>query len=149
MRILSALNSSVAFVALAVSALTLSPTCSAQYKLTRMTVDIPFSFDTSLQHFEPGVYTLSVSDSNIVRFSNRANSGLSMTLPDIDNRVSANNKVVFRKYGTNRYFLREIWIAGKAEHFHTLLSKKEKQVEVAVNKAGMKGSEVALLEMPK
>ena len=133
---------SVALLASIVSAQNLS----AQSLHSPMAVNIPFSFENGSHHLPPGRYTLSLTTDNIL-FVRGNTDGTNFMITDDDNpRSSDRNKLVFHKLG-DRYFLREIWLAGSSTHAVCNKTSAEKQQEIAQNRLTPQAPQVAVLEM--
>jgi hypothetical protein len=129
----------------------LAPACHAQTRWTSTQVNVPFAFEYGSQHFDAGLYTISMPVEHLISIQGKAGHGLAYMVPDIDSQPAKTGKVVFRKYG-NRYFLREMWTVGATNHLHCVQSKAERQaerLELASNQTTPTGVELALLESPR
>ena len=119
---------------------------------TSVVVNVPFAFQTNLQHFKPGVYRFQVDhDTPLMRILGNSQSGQTLFVPDDAVDPSKNGKVVFHRYGS-QYFLREVWPAESKRHVHTLPSVAEKQLQLAANATLPKastGDELAVIQAPR
>ena len=139
-RIFAAL--SVALFASIVSA----PNLSAQSRHSPIAVNIPFSFENGSHHLPPGRYTLSLTTDNIL-FVRGDTDGTNFMIRDDHNvKSSDHSKLIFHKLG-DRYFLREIWLAGSSTHSICHKSAAEKQQEIAQSRLTPQAPQVAVLEL--
>ena len=128
---------------LAVATIAAAPLAQAQQSVVR--AQIPFGFENGSQHLAAGQYTVSLQADHIMVLQSNKAGGLVMTLPDENMKPAATSRIVFRKYG-DKYFLREVWIAGRTTHVHCVKSREEKSLQVAQNEVPPTAIEVALLE---
>lgn len=120
----------------------------AQAQERAVRVNVPFAFEEGSSHMKPGVYTIGLQDGNLLSIRGSSNSSFAMVQPEESARPAETGKVVFHRYG-NRYFLRQIWIAGDNVHLDCHKSRAEKELQIASNEPGSPdGTEVALVEMP-
>jgi hypothetical protein len=95
----------------------------------RSQVYIPFAFEIGLAHFAPGTYVLSDPQEHILAVRGSSGKAFAMDSLEIGPSRATESKVVFHKYG-DRYFLREVWTKGKADHLRCPESKAERRVRV-------------------
>jgi len=110
-----------------------------------MTVNIPLDFQQGSQTLKAGRYEVSVESGHFMHLQGDKINSISQSRTEINTKPSTASKLVFREYG-NRYFLREVWQADKAEHLVLPRSNAEKRVQAEQTPAKRNGSEVALLE---
>ena len=113
-----------------------------------MTVNVPFDFQQGSQVLKAGRYNVSLDFGSIMQLQGKNIASSSLSRPESDAAPSTVSKLVFRVYG-DRYFLREIWQANKAEHQVLAKSKAEKRVEAETASSNRSGTEVALLAPPQ
>jgi hypothetical protein len=105
---------------------------------------VPFSFETGAKHFAAGVYTIRMENAHALLIRGVSTSGLALVSIE-DNGVAAKaGKAVFRRYG-NRYFLREVQVAGKSRHLRLPVTKEQNQLETASQRNTPGPVEIALL----
>ncbi len=110
-------------------------------------MNVPFAFQTaSGQHFDPGVYTITMNGPQSMVIRNSTTSGVVLAQLANDQQPPAQGKAVFSHYG-DQYYLRTVSVAGNTSHLICGKSKAEREsqiatgrtsttVEVAVLKAG-------------
>ena len=111
-------------------------------------VNVPFDFESGSRHFAAGSYLVRVESDHRLTLEGASDRLITNALPDESRDIATKSTVVFRRYG-DRYFLREVWTAGRRTHIHCLPTKAEKQMEVALKAQRTPGVSVALLDSPK
>lgn len=125
----------------------------AQTPTTLGVVKIPFAFEVGSAHFAPGTYTLTRQSENLLMIRGASGAALALDRHDADLSRATQGKVVFQRYGDQR-FLREVWIEGNTDHLSFTESKAERQAERSLRTFNV-GSipapsvEIALLENPR
>jgi hypothetical protein len=111
-------------------------------------VNVPFAFEVGTVHFAPGVYTISRALGNTLSVSGVSATAFAPSLPDSDGKPIAASKVIFAKYG-DKYFLRELWAQGYANHQKCFESQQEKQTRaiMASTHGGGSGPVVTFVEV--
>ena len=136
--------------ALFLAAATLAAPSLAQGTQTKVRVNVPFAFEEGSVHHDAGSYTIGLEAGRIMTIHGTQSSLSLVRLNDTLSPVRT-SKVVFRRYG-NRYFLRQVWTAGRSDYLDCGQSKAEKklqkELQIASRGADAQGVEVALLEMP-
>ena len=113
----------------AILALTsLSSPARAQSLDAGTNVNVPFGFDFGPRHFEAGHYFIRMQTGDLMAIRNGSDAGLAFFVKERNSLPSKRNKIIFGKYG-DKYFIREIWIAGSAQHLYFLKSPAEKNAE--------------------
>jgi hypothetical protein len=133
---------------LAASFLAVAPALHAQTQEMQVKVNVPFAFESGSQHYAAGVYTIGRGAEHIMSIQGASNSGLAMTRLAEDPQPARTGKVVFHRYG-DRYFLGEIWVAGKSGHLACVKSKAESQLQISGHGTAPTGVELAVLETPR
>ena len=135
------------FVAASLASLATPQPVTAQSLHNPISVTIPFSFENGSQHMEPGRYTVSLTQENILLLRGDANGTNFMVQADQSGRPAEHGKLVFHRYGS-RYFLGEVWTAGSSTHLICRRSPAEKQQLqiLAQNNAPLASQQVAVLE---
>ena len=122
-----------------------APLASAQSLRSSIAVDIPFAFENGSRHLPPGRYTLSLTGDNIL-FVRGDTDGTNFMIQDDHNAMSSeHSRLVFHRLG-ERYFLREVWLAGSTTHSVCRKTSMEKQQEIAQNRLTPQAPQVAVLE---
>ena len=119
----------------------------AQLSGPLLRVEVPFAFESDSHHFAAGTYFVRVG-TGILIIQGSGESMITSTVRDESLDATPKSSVVFRRYG-DRYFLHEVWVAGRKTHVHCLPAKAEKQVRVAFASQHSDGVSVALLDSPK
>jgi hypothetical protein len=131
-------------IAAVLAVASLAPVAQAQVSEFTAKMNVPFAFQTaSGQHFDPGVYTISV-DGQFMLIRGRGISGLVMTQLAEDDLPATRGKAAFTYYG-GQYYLRAVWVAGHANHLLCNTLKAERRSQVAAGKTST-AVEVALLK---
>jgi hypothetical protein len=107
-------------------------------------MNVPFGFETGTRHFAAGVYTIRMENAHALLIRGVSTSGLALASIE-DNGVAAKaGKAVFKRYG-DRYFLREISLAGISRRLRLPATKEQTQVETAYQNTTSGPVEIALL----
>lgn len=122
------------------------PSTQASAETGRVVATVPFDFQIGSDHLKAGRYTIDMTTDHVMRLHSGKNNGASISRLETDNRPAASTKLIFTKYGSSRYFLREVWLANANEHQVLAKSKAEKRQLNAMNVTERNGVEVALLE---
>ncbi len=118
----------------------LAPVAVAQDSAFAASVNVPFAFQTATgQHFDPGVYTISIDGQTLV-IRGKDTSGLTLTQLANDGQPATKGKAVFTLH-RDQYFLHAVWVAGKSSHILCNTSKAERAVQIAA------GTESKLVEL--
>ena len=105
----------------------LSQTAIAQTGWSSSKIDVPFAFDYGTQHFESGIYTVSMDlNQNILILSRGNRSARAMILAGYDPTQQKSGYVFFRTYGS-RYFLTEYSPASGNLHASVFESAAERR----------------------
>jgi len=144
MRTITRFSARLLAAALAVASLT--PFAQAQGEPYAVKLDVPFAFETELgQHFQPGVYTLSIVNSQNLLIRNGNSNGMAMFQRQDNERVSApQSKAVFTHYG-NKYYLHSVSLPGSSLRLQFGRSKAERQSKVGSGKS-FSATELAFLQ---
>jgi hypothetical protein len=92
--------------------------------VARAAVPFPFVFGT--QHYDAGIYTISVHSQQVILINGDAGSGFALTNAVYDPQPALKGKVVFRRYN-HQYFLDEIWSPGMDSHLRCVKSKAQRK----------------------
>ena len=118
------------FVLLGLGLLLVSASASAQ--TVNMKVNVPFNFIVSGGTLPNGEYTIqglgNSGNAISIRSSDKIAKSLVLANRCESRKTSEQSKLVFHKYG-DRYFLAEIWVAGKSSGHE--VPKSPREVEVA------------------
>jgi hypothetical protein len=134
MRIITQLSARFAAAMLAVASLT--PFAQAQGEHQGVRMNIPFAFETQLgQHFQPGVYTLSILNSQHLLIRSQDTMGMAMFQRQDNERVSVTqSRAVFTHYG-NKYYLHSVSLPGSSVRLQFGRSRAERQSQLASRKS--------------
>ena len=127
---------SASLIATVLAVASLAPVAQAQSQSFAATVNVPFTFETvSGQHFQPGVYTITIDGTLTALIQGAAGSGLAMIgqLAYVGLPVS-HGEAVFAHYG-DRYYLRSVSVAGNSTQLLFARSKAERKSQVASEKS--------------
>jgi hypothetical protein len=127
--------------AFAVAALVFASQAFAQG--TDVKVNVPFAFETGSQHFPAGTYMIRFESNHVMLLQGPSTSGLLMTISAETLNPAKTGKVVFQRYG-DRYFLRQVWVAGSTIGSECVKSREEKQVQIALQKANATNVQLTL-----
>ena len=144
MSTLSMLKFRASIFAAVLAVATLSPASHAQDVGVVAKVNVPFSFESGSKHYAAGVYTIRMENQHILLIRGVSESGMAMTSVEDNGQPAQKSAAVFQRYG-NRYFLSEIFVAGKSRHIHLQQTKQEKQSQVAQNTTAPTNVEIAML----
>jgi hypothetical protein len=133
---------------LAASFLAVAPALHAQRQQMQVKVNVPFAFESGSQHYAAGVYTIGGQGEHMMSIQGVSTSGFVITRLAEDPQPAQKGKVIFHRYG-NRYFLGEMWVAGKSGHLACIESKAESQLQISGNGTAPTGVELAVLETPR
>jgi hypothetical protein len=148
-RLTSILSSSVIACALAIGSLASAPSASAQSSTTVAVVNIPFDFQTGRQTLPAGTYRIDHLSGNLVRLAGPDHAGgFVMTHDAIKTHPPDHGTIVFDRYG-DKYFLRQIWTAGKSTGLECPKSRAEKAALVAQNEQAVTSVELAFNSVPQ
>jgi hypothetical protein len=114
--------------------------------VARAAVPFPFVFGT--QHYDAGIYTISVHSQHVILIHGDASSGFALTDAVYDRQPALKGKVVFRRYN-HQYFLDEIWSPGMDSHLRCVKSKAQRKEDLASNSSVPTEVQVALLQTPR
>jgi hypothetical protein len=107
-------------------------------------VRVPFSFETGTKHFAAGVYTIRMENSHALLIRGVSDSGLALTSVEDNGQAAKTGKAVFQRVG-NRYFLREVSVAGKSRRLHLQPTKEQGELLNARQGTTPAPVEIALL----
>jgi hypothetical protein len=127
---------SASLIAAVLAVASLAPVAQAQHPSFAARMNVPFSFETvSGQHFQPGVYTITISGTQTALIEGAAGRGLALIgqLGYVGLPVS-HGKAVFAHYG-DRYYLRSVSVAGNSAQLLFPRSKAERQSQVEFEKS--------------
>jgi hypothetical protein len=120
-----------------------APLTQAQDSGFAVRMKVPFAFQTaSGQHFAAGAYTIQ-REGQFMLIQGAGVSGLALIRVTNDSLPATKGKAVFTQYG-DQYFLRGVWVAGKASHLLCNTPKVERRSLIAVGETST-AVEVALL----
>jgi hypothetical protein len=118
--------------------------CCLSAQEPRLAANVPFDFMARNQHFAAGSYTVVVDIPKAVVLIRGAEDALfTLSIATTRGHSDLRPKLVFNRYG-DRYFLSEVWPAGRDDGRQLLPCKAE--LELAKN--GAKPEIVALLITP-
>ena len=106
-------------------------------------VNVPFAFQSGSQHYPAGAYMIRFESSHIILLQGRSTSGFIVTTSTESVKPAETGKVVFQRYG-DRYFLRQVWIAGNTIGNECVKSREEKQAQIALQKANATDVQLSL-----
>ena len=148
-RLTSILSSSVIACALAIGSLASAPSASAQSSTTVAVVNIPFAFQTERQTLPAGKYRIDRVSGNLLRLAGPDQAGgFVMTHDAIKSHPPDHGTIVFDRYG-DKYFLHQIWTAGKSTGLECPKSRAEKSALVAQNEQAATSVELAFNSAPQ
>jgi hypothetical protein len=113
---------------------TLASASEAFAQGTDVKVKVPFAFESGSQHFPADTYTIRFESTHVMLMQGKSASGFIMTLPTESAKAADTGKVVFQRYG-DRYFLRQVWVAGATTGDECPKSREEAQVQIAQEQA--------------
>jgi hypothetical protein len=121
----------------------LASTSQAFAQGTDVKVKVPFAFESGSQHFPADTYIIRFESTHIMLIQGKSTSGFVMTLPTESVKAADTGKVVFQRYG-DRYFLRQVWVAGATTGDECVKSREEARVEIAQEKARVPNVQLTL-----
>ena len=110
---------------------------------TGVKVTVPFAFDCGLSHLAAGTYTIS-ADRHFATLRGSTVTRMAMVMPFQNDKSSERGRALFTRVGS-RYTLRDLWVAGEAEHLHFFTPKPKHLPAQASNDLRPQDVEVALL----
>lgn len=142
---ISKVRATLSAIVLAMATMTSATSATAQTAILQ--VKVPFGFENGSQHLPAGLYTISMETPNLMLIRGDSGGGFAMVNPQESTKPANTSTVVFRRYG-QRYFLRDVSVAGSTNSLHCVKSKSEKQLQIARTEPAPTDVEVALVEMP-
>ena len=139
---------STRLLAVLLSAGSLAAVSHAQVTGSLLRVAVPFDFQSGSHQFAAGVYFVRLESDHRFVLEGKNAREITSTVPDESLDPATKSSVVFRRYG-DRYFLREVWVAGRKTHVHCPATNVEKQVEIALNNQNKPGVMIAVVDSPK
>ena len=124
MSTLSMLKVRAGIFAAVVTLAPLSPLSHAQDNGMLARVNVPFSFESGAKHFAPGVYAIRMENSHTLLIRGVSDSGLALTSIQDDGQAAKRGQAVFQRHG-NRYFLREVTVAGKSRRLYLQMTTEQ------------------------
>ena len=144
MRTSTMLKVPAGLIAAVLAVASLAPVAQAQDSGFAARMNVPFAFQTATgQHFGPGVYTIHMNGQQTMLIQGTGASGMVLTQVANDGEPASRGKAVFAHHG-DQYFLRTVWVAGKASHLICNTAKAEQRSQVASDRTST-AVEVALL----
>jgi hypothetical protein len=133
---------SISTVALVLAMLWMAAAASGQSNPAVLWANIPFQFVVSGKMLPAGHYVVSRQGEMTIRIANREQ-GVFVLTHDVDGKAEpSTGKLVFYRYG-DRYFLAQVWDAGKAHGKQVFASSAEQELvltglhrEIEVLRAG-------------
>jgi hypothetical protein len=107
-------------------------------------VNVPFSFEIGTKHFAAGVYTIGMENAHALLVRGVSDSGLALASIEDNGHAAKIGQAVFQRCG-NRYFLREVTIAGKSRRLHLQPTKEQTHAIETAQKTTPPPAEVAVL----
>ena len=117
--------------ALLLTSCSLASVGHAQPGVTVLRVNVPFQFENGSRHFAAGTYMVRVESNRRLILEGSGQRLVTATVPDERADPSPKSAVVFHRHG-DRFFLREVWVAGRKTSVHCPATKVEKQMELAM-----------------
>ena len=147
-RLNSILSSSLIACAVTIGSLASTQSASAQTSTTLTQVDIPFAFQMSNKTLPAGTYRIDLEANHVIllRGPDKA-SGFLMMHSASKAKAADHGTVVFDRYG-NKYYLRQIWTAGKTNGLECPKSRAESNAIVAQNEQAATSVELAFNSVP-
>lgn len=124
-----------------------SPASHAQTSPRPGWFSVPFGFQCGSQYYEPGDYTITEQSRTgyVFMIEGLSRSWFTVMRPSDVSQPATTSRFVFLRYG-DRYFLKEIWIAGDSTHFRCTTSKTERELQRAQKAISPDGGEVSVAE---
>jgi hypothetical protein len=147
-QISSSLRSGLIGCALTLSALVSTQIAVAQDHNHPAQVTVPFGFQTSTQYLPAGTYKITRESSHLLLLKGPGRAGGFVVTTDAYRAQPADRgTVVFERYG-NRYFLRQVWMAGSGQGLVCAKSRTEKEILQTRDEHATVGSvELALISL--
>jgi hypothetical protein len=119
--------------ALLAATLAFTPLTAALHAQTaeHVHVNVPFSFQNGSETLPAGLYTLTMTTSNIFTIQGKNEGGVVVSRREGGSDNISTGKVVFQRIG-DKYFLREVWQPGKSTHTVCIQTRAEKKAMQAV-----------------
>ncbi len=142
----SILSSSFIACALAIGSLASTPSASAQSTIAKVT--IPFAFQTGSQTLPAGTYRVGRESNVILLQGSGKSSGFVMMHPASRAKAPDHGILSFDRSG-DKYYLRQVWMAGNSNGLECPKSHAEKESIVATNKEVVTSVELAFNTVPQ
>jgi hypothetical protein len=120
----------------------------AQQQEGRERVVVPFDFSYGSKQFKAGTYIIGALNEHTAIIRGYSNSGMQLMQETMESEPARQGKVVFHKYG-DRYYLRDIFSAGRLDHMQIFESKEEKKMSRSAEDKHSAPQTVAVLDMPR
>jgi hypothetical protein len=147
-RLTSILSSSVIACALAVGSLVSTQSASAQNNTT-VQVTVPFAFQTASQTLPAGTYRVHRESPDLIRLEGSGKSrGFVVMYAASRTKAPAYGSMVFDRTG-DKYFLRQVWMAGNPTGLECPKSHAENAALVATNNEAVTSVELAFNSDPQ
>jgi hypothetical protein len=122
----------------------LAASCVPAQSGAKIIANVPFDFMARNKQFAAGSYTLTADASmGVVLIRGEEDALFVLSIPTETRKVVPHAKLVFNRYG-ERYFLSEVWPAGRVDGRQLLPSK----TELEVTRNGAKPEIIALVVVP-
>lgn len=129
-RFTTILRSSLIACALTIGTLASTQTAAAQGGNAVAQANIPFAFQSGNQHMPAGEYRIT-RDDHLILLRGPSNAADYVLMNEtVSVKAPSKGKIVFDRYG-DKYFLREIWTAGKSDGLECPKSRAEKETQRA------------------
>ncbi len=119
----------------------------AQDQVARVKVVVPFDFTDGSKQFKAGTYTIGVLNQSTALIRSWSNTGMAAMQSTIDAKPAERGRVTFHKYG-DRYYISDIFSAGRLDHLHIIKSADEKKASRLFDESRHNQQTVAVVEMP-
>ncbi len=143
LRFTSILTSSLLASALAIGTLASAPSAAAQSTTLIARATIPFAFQTGSKVMPAGTYDISTVAGSMLLLRGQNASEFVLVQGEYASHAATRSSLIFDHYG-DKYFLRQVWTAGKNESLECPKSHAEKQVQEALNKQAASSVAVAM-----
>lgn len=107
-------------------------------------VNVPFSFETGAKHFAAGTYTIRMENGHSFLVKGVLDSSLVLASIEDNGQAAKIGRAVFQRCG-NRYFLREIIVAGTSRRLHLQPTEEQTQLVESARNAKPALAEIAVL----
>jgi hypothetical protein len=137
---------SARLIAAVLAVASLATVAQAQNQSFVARVNVPFTFETvSGQHFQPGMYTITITGAQTMLIRGATGSGLAMIQNESnEGRPVSQGKAIFTHYG-DKYYLRSVSMSGTSTRLLFGSSKEERETRIAAGKTSSP-VELALLQ---